>query len=137
MQHSTDRKKYLKAYKLDYRNRVKSVTISVPIADYNRLAKAAHKEGYKPTTLLYELAFSQFDKTIYVPIEIRDGLKELRFLLHNVANNINQLAHHANTVRQVMNPGAIAAELKKLDRAMTSYTLGRLTKTEHDHQEHV
>ncbi len=59
MARTKDRTAYLKGYLSDYRMRNRCLSITVPIADYNRLEKAAKKEGKTPTRLLVELGLTR------------------------------------------------------------------------------
>lgn len=128
-----DRKAYQKAYKQDYRSQMRSVTLTIPVADHRRLVKTAQSHGKKPTTLLYELAFAQFDASVYVPPALDGELKQIKFLIRNIANNLNQIAHHTNTVKRAADAGHVFAELKRLELCVEEYTRGRL-KARHDHQ---
>lgn len=130
-----DRPSYMKAYLDDYRARHKCVNIAVPIDDYKKLEKAARRERMTPARLLLTIGLRDLDKTVYVPAEIKEELGRLGLLIRNVANNINQIAHHTNTVRQAADAKAVFAELAKLERAVRAYCLGRLSKR-HDHQVH-
>lgn len=130
-----DRPSYIKAYLKDYRARHKCVNIAVPIDDYRRLEKAAKREGVTPARLLLTIGLRDLDKTVYVPAEIRRELDRLTLLIRNIANNLNQIAHYTNTVRQAADARAVFAELAKLERAVRAYCLGRL-RERHDHQVH-
>lgn len=133
-----DRKTYLKTYKQNYRASVKSVTLSIDMALYRRIEKAARQEGKKPTTLISELALHGFADLVYVPAELRADLKRLEFLFRNVANNLNQIAHHTNAVKRAADERAVFAELTKLWRLVDDYTKSRLHERRqsqrHDHQ---
>lgn len=128
-----DRPSYIKAYLKDYRSRHKCVNVAVPIADYKKLEKAAKREGMTPARLLLTIGLRDLDKTVYVPAEIKQELSRLTLLIRNIANNINQIAHHTNTVRQAADARTVFAELAKLERAIGAYCLGRLSRR-HDHQ---
>lgn len=130
-----DRPSYIKAYLRDYRVRHKCVNIAVPVADYKKLEKAAKRERMTPARLLLTIGLRDLDKTVHVPAEIKDELGRLTLLIRNIANNLNQIAHHTNTVRQAADAKTVFAELAKLERAVRAYCLGRLSKR-HDHQVH-
>ena len=121
-----DRKAYLKAYKQAYRSEMRSVTLTVSSADYARLAKAAKAQGKKPTTLLHELAFSAFDQSLYIPVELHAQLTELNFRILNIANNVNQIAHWSNTVAQAPDYRQVLGHIERLHNAVQDYTDGRL-----------
>lgn len=133
MARTKDRTGYLKGYLVDYRVRNRCLNITVPLADYKKLEKAARREGKKPTRLLVELGLMHLDAVLYVPAELKGELAQFQRLVRNVANNLNQIAHHTNTVKQAADKGQVFAWLKQLERHVESYTLGRL-KAHHDHQ---
>ena len=121
-----NRKAYQKAYKQAYRADNRSVTLTVSKADYARLQKAAKAEGKKPTTLLHELAFAGFYQALYVPAELKAQLSELNFLVLNIANNVNQIAHWSNTVAQAPDYRLVLSHIERLHNAVQDYTHGRL-----------
>jgi uncharacterized protein Yka (UPF0111/DUF47 family) len=63
---------------------------------------------------------------VFVPKEIEEELKELRFLIRNIANNVNQIAHHSNLVEKLVNENEFLMEIKKLEDAVFDYTKKRL-----------
>ena len=128
-----DRKAYLKSYLKDYRTNAKCVNLVVPLADYRKLERAAKREGMKPTRLLVVLGIGAIDEATYVPAALSGELRQLKFLIRNIANNLNQIAHHTNTVKRAADAGLVFAELKRLERCIEEYTRGRL-KARHDHQ---
>jgi Bacterial mobilisation protein (MobC) len=122
-----DRKTYLKAYKQTYRAEKHSVTLTVSRADYQRLVKAARTEGIKPTKLLHDIAFSAFDRSLYVPAELKTQMRELNFLVFNIANNINQIAHWSNSHAQPPDYRRVLAHIETLHQHVVAFTQGRLT----------
>jgi Bacterial mobilisation protein (MobC) len=123
-----DRKTYLKSYKAKYRAQVKSVTLSLDMPVYQRIEKAAAREGMKPTTFITDVALRNIAGQVYVPVELKAQLDRLEFLFRNVANNLNQIAHHTNTVRRAADERAVFAELTKLWHLVDDYTKQRLAE---------
>jgi hypothetical protein len=121
-----DRKTYLASYKKTYRSQVKSVTLSLDMAVYRRIEKAATVEGVKPTTFITDLTLRNLAGQVYVPLELKAQLDRLEFLFRNVANNLNQIAHHSNAVRRAADERAVFAELTKLWHLVDDYTKARL-----------
>ena len=66
-------------------------------------------------------------------VALAGELNQLKFLIRNIANNLNQIAHHTNTVKRAADAGHVFAELKRLELCVEEYTRGRL-KARHDHQ---
>jgi hypothetical protein len=53
-------------------------------------------------------------------------LQELRFLLRNSANNINQIAHHSNTVGRLVDENGFLDEVRKMETTITDFVSARL-----------
>jgi hypothetical protein len=123
-----DRKTYLKNYKKRYRAEVKHVMLSIDICVFKRIEKAAAKEGMKPTTFITDIALRNIAGQVYVPVELKVQLDRLEFLFRNVANNLNQIAHHTNTIKRAADERAVFAELTKLWHLVEDYTKKRLAE---------
>lgn len=122
-----DRKRYMKSYRAAYRSRTRDVRIALGTDLYDHLKSAALAEGIAPTTLARALIETGLHRRSLVPAAVLDELRTLERLVRNIANNINQLAHHANTVRRVVDLDAVYRELQRLDAAVRDHTLKRLT----------
>lgn len=140
-----DRKRYLKDYLKTYRSEVKCLNLAVPKSEYGRIEKAAHREAKKPGRLVVEIALAEIDRATFVPADILAELKALRFLIRNIANNLNQIAHYTNAVQRAADAQGVMKELQHLERVIAEYTSGRLReriksqpidhpKPAHDHQ---
>ena len=54
--------------------------------------------------------------------------RELKFLISNIANNVNQLAYHSNQVREVADASDVFRQLKDLDDLISDFTTDRMTE---------
>ena len=126
-------REYHKKYKRDYLKLNKALSVTIPIENYQELESRAKAWKMKPTTLFRELALSQLDEIGLVPEFIETELKELRFLILNIANNVNQMAHHSNTIRSLVDEKGLLRELRRLEESINDYTHDRLKKVTHDH----
>ena len=122
-----DRQPYMKAYRAAYKARAKVIKVALDNDLYAELAARARAERKTPTGLVRELVASGLSGDPRVPTAIADELRILERLVRSIVNNLNQLAHHANTVRKVIDVPAIFQELKRLDASIRAYTLKRLT----------
>ena len=121
-----DRPRYMKAYRSAYKARAKVIKVALDNELFAELAKRAKVEHMTPTGLVRALVASGLSGDPRVPATIADELRMLERLVRSIANNLNQLAHHANTVRRVIDVPAIFQELKRLDASIRAYTLKRL-----------
>lgn len=125
---SDKRKLYNKEYQAEYKDRAKRVSVTLTNAEYSDLAKRAKAEGVKPTALLKNMAIAYHQQAPIMPEMIRDELQELRFLLRNVANNINQIAHHSNTIRKLADENGLLLEIQKMETTINDFITQRMKR---------
>lgn len=121
-----DRQRYMKDYRALYRQRTRDVRITLTSEQFAALRAAAKSERTTPTGLGRHLIVAGLSRDLRVPAAVATELKSLEFLVRNIANNVNQLAHHANTVRVVIDPAAVLAELRRLDAVISTFVTERL-----------
>lgn len=114
---STKRKQYLE----DYVEKRKRINISLSQSDYEKVSYLAELNQTKPTSYIAKLVQHQLNKTPFIPQSLTDDIKEMRFLLRNIATNINQLTHHSNTLKVLVDEQALLQELQKLEEGITHY----------------
>ena len=129
----TKRKDYHKDYRAEYDKRTKYVNVALPMDVYRQLEVLAKREGTKVAPLFRNLALASLHSQVFVPESVEQELKELQFLIRNIANNVNQIAHHSNRVRALVDENGLLMELKGLEDQVRAYTQGRLGKGGHDH----
>ena len=120
-----------KLYNQAYSTRAHRVAVTLTPAEYSELEKRAKAEGVKPTTLVKNMAIAYHQGQAITPEPILKELQELRFLLRNVANNINQIAHHSNTVGRLVDENGLLGEIQKMEATITGFVSARLKH--HDH----
>jgi Bacterial mobilisation protein (MobC) len=122
MQNSDQRKAYLQSYQANTHR----VAITLTASEYSELEKRAKAEGVKPTTLVKNMAIA-YHQSQQIPQEpILKELQELRFLLRNAANNINQIAHHSNTVGRLVDENGFLDEVRKMETTINEFVARRL-----------
>lgn len=121
-------KDYHKKYREEYKKKVKYVNVAVPIAMYEELEKLSDIEQVPVSVLLRNMALAYMQQKTFVPKTIESELKEFTFLIRNVANNINQIAHHSNIIKHMVDENGLLMEIKKLEDRVMEYTLNKLRK---------
>lgn len=124
-----DRCQYMKAYRAQYKERMKVIKVAIEPVLHRRLDRLAKREKAKMTTLVRSLLANAVTDQAFVPASVEAELKAFVRLMRNAANNLNQLAHHSNTVKRVLNEDAVFAELRRLEKHVSDYTNGRLRGT--------
>ncbi len=132
----TKRKDYFREYHKEYSLNTKQVKLVFSKEQYKFISQLAKKERVKIAPFLKELALSQIDGQAFINSTAKEDLKALRFAIYNIANNINQIAHHSNQIQRLTekDSGNLLIYLKQLNDTIESYTKGELMKEQgYDH----
>lgn len=121
-----DRKTYMKSYRADYKKRVKIVKVTLRMSEFAKLKATAKTEGVRPATLACEYIKEALTGDPRVPASIEAEIKAVRHLIRNIGNNINQIAHHSNTIKRVADERGLFRWLKALEGHVADYTSGKL-----------
>jgi len=121
-------KEYHKKYKQEYKKKAKYVNVAVPLDVYACLEKIAVVEETKVSTLMRKVAIEYLAQTPSLPKESQEDLKEVKRLIRNIANNVNQVAHHSNIIKGMVEEHQLLDYIKKLEETVTDYTTGNITK---------
>ena len=111
----------------------KRVWITLSDSEFEKLRKLSLKEGVKQGDLVKASLINMLESVEYVPTSIQEELQELRFLIRNIANNVNQMAWHSNRVKYVVDENKLFVELQKLQLLIAEYATGKLKRKEDDH----
>jgi hypothetical protein len=94
------RKYYMQDYWLEYNQRKKYIKCALELSQYQSLEEYARQAGMKPTTFLREAAFAYIHRRQLMPKSVSESLPSLIAFIRNIANNLNQIARHANTFKK-------------------------------------
>lgn len=125
---SDKRKLYNKTYKAEYKERTNRISLTFTHTEYEELENRAKAEGVKPTTLVKNMALAYHQQTPIMPEAIKEELKELRFLIRNVANNINQIAHYSNTIQKLADENGLLLEIQKMEKTINDFVAQKLKR---------
>jgi len=96
------RKNYQKAYQENYRKEYlakrKRLSVTLDLKEFDKLQKIAAKENTTEGRILAKLGFCYLEQKYHVPWQLENQLSEFIQNCRAIGNNINQLAHHANSV---------------------------------------
>jgi hypothetical protein len=116
-----DRREYQKEYRKKYKTRSRRVTVVYSADEFKMIEKEAATSEAKLASLIRDRSLSPS-----ASISAQKGksaadeiVKELRFLLRNVANNMNQMAYHSHRLRQVLDENEPLLALARLEEQMT------------------
>lgn len=123
---------YLKTYWKDYRHRIRRVYVTLDNDQFQKLSERANCEGLKPTTFATKVIEAEIERQPFISSAVLEELKAVSFLIRNIANNVNQTAHHSHILKQLVNENDLLGELRKLEEAVKDYTSGRLAKSADD-----
>ncbi|MCW8923898.1 MAG: plasmid mobilization relaxosome protein MobC [Gammaproteobacteria bacterium] len=123
-----NRKTYQRQYRETYKAQAKRVNLTLSKSEYRDFTRAANTDNTKITSFIKELALAGLENRAHIPDELQEELKTLRFAVHNIANNVNQIAHHSNMVKNMTlsDENNLLHYLKQLDEVIRSYTSGTI-----------
>lgn len=111
------RREYFK----NYTEQRKRINISLCFSDYQKIEYLAEKMQLKPTSFVSHIVQEKLEKTPHLSPEIQKELTEVKYLIRNIANNINQIAHRSNTLKVMVEENALLMELKQLEDTVKNY----------------
>lgn len=126
-------KSYFKEYKKDYLQKNKRVEVYLPLDEYEAFKKIAEEQGYggKVGKVVKEFALDYRQNRYKYPPELKENLDNLTFLIRNVANNINQMAHLSNATKQVVDDYKIFEYLKQMEDSIKKYINAKVGEDDH------
>jgi len=128
-----DRREYQKAYQKEYNAHKKRVNLVFSEAEYGSLSRQAKASGEGVATYVKRRALEAHHGHMeaMIPEELQAQLTELDRVIRTIANNMNQVAHHSNRVRQVLDETepflyirSLEVELKKAIALCTRHDSG-------------
>ena len=126
----TNDKNYQGEYQRQYRDKTaktrKVISVSMPIADHDEIARYAKSQDMSVSKLLREATLHQTRGTQINSKQVEEELRALKFLITNISNNVNQMAYHSNRMKQVADENAVFQELKRLDDLISDFTRKRM-----------
>ena len=131
------RKSYQKAYWADYKKKMRRYQPRIDLSEiqYQGFEKDAKAHGFSSVSkTIKHMALAYQQESFLVPLSEREKLDEFVFLVRNIANNLNQIAHHSNAVRGVTDESRVFEHLKKLENEVKSFVSSKYKKKKgHDH----
>ena len=116
-------KKAKEAHKLTH----KRVELQLTNSQYLAFEKLAKKEGVSVNTLIKNMAVAYRDTSYFVPAELKESLDKFGWLIRNIADNINQIAHRANLLEGI-DENAVFTHLADLDKQVKDFIVGKMSK---------
>lgn len=112
-----DRAAYQKAYWSVYKQkkRRRQPRINLTEGEYEIFDKQAKIEKTSVSTLIKNMALAYHQQSFLVPQSHTKKIDEFIYLVRNIANNINQIAHHSNSIKSVVDEGRVFEHLKSLE----------------------
>jgi hypothetical protein len=114
-------KEYQRSYRTKNGHKRKVVSVAMSHDDHRDIARFAKDQGLSLSAILREATLHQYrNRQLHDP-SVAEDLKELRFLLSNFANNMNQTAHHSNRLKQVIDENGVLQRFAELDQMLCEF----------------
>lgn len=119
---------YLRKYRAKNKGKTKRVSVTLSLDEFQKLEAMAKVEKTKPTALLKKLAFSSLEKKADFPLDVSVDFGELVHILRGVANNINQMAKHSNTIKRVADESRLFSMLQLIEEENKKFLSGKMNE---------
>ena len=116
-----NRKDYDKAYYKARKEKTKRVNLTLSNSEYKAFKELANNESLPVASLIKKLASAYKNNLKYVSADKDSELKELIFLIRNIANNLNQLAFSNNALGQMVDKFEVLAHIQQLEQAIKDF----------------
>ena len=118
--------KYQKRYRQKHKQTRRNVTVSMSGDDRREIERYAKAQDLKLSTMLREAALHQLRGSQMHSKRVEEELKELRFLVSGIANDVEKMSYKSTQLKQVVDDNAVLSELQKLDTLIVDFTASRL-----------
>jgi len=111
----TNRADYQRRYRQKHKAHVKRVTLSFDMSEIRGFESSARRSGKPLATYVKSCAMQGHIGQREAPDEVKAELADLSRLVRTVANNVNQMARHSNTISQVLDEQEVFAQIRDLE----------------------
>ena len=114
---SMDRSEYQKQYRQEYKVHTKRVNLTFSRDEHRSLSRSAKSAGKQLSAYVKDLAISthHHKAEASLPEDVLERLADLDRVFRTIANNVNQIAWHSHTIRQVLDEQDVLAHLHRLE----------------------
>jgi len=119
-----ERQAYDKEYYQANKGKKKRVTLRYTPAEYKQIETLSSALDLTPAVLIKRLSLATINTEQFLSAESEDQLQSVSFLIRNIANNVNQMAKHSNTLKRVVDENHLLAELRQLETIVRDYVSG-------------
>lgn len=129
-----NRSDYHKGYWAEYKQKKKrsQPRISLSEAEHKIFFQLAKQEKISISKLIKNMAIAYQQESFLVPQVHTQKIDEFILLIRNIANNINQIAHHSNSIKSVIDEGRVFEHLKSLEDEFKTFITKPYQKKRYD-----
>jgi len=112
-----ERAQYQSEYGKQYRETVKRSSLTFSQAEFEKIESLAEALDLKPAVFLKRLVLAAIEGNTIQSQQSSQEFQDMRFLLRSIANNLNQIARHSNTVGHVLDENAVLQNIRQFEEA--------------------
>ena len=116
-----NRKDYDKSYYKARKEKTKRVNLTLSNTEYKAFKDLANSESLPVASLIKKLSLAYKNNLKYVSTDSEGDLKELVFLIRNIANNLNQLAFSNNALGAMVDKFEVLAHIQELETSIKDF----------------
>ena len=103
------------AYYADYDKKRNRIKVSYSSSEYKYMKTIAEALNLPLATVVHDLSLANSKQSVLISPAIEEELKTLSFLIRNMSKNLNQIAHHSNRVKQVIDENETLKIIRDLE----------------------
>lgn len=108
---------YLRAYRKTYRTQRKRVNVTFTLEEFAQLERSAQEAGETVTGFVHRMSVEALSGHRTLSKGDEERFSAFVRIIRGIANNLNQMARHSNTVRSVLDEREIGYQLEYLESA--------------------
>lgn len=112
---------YQKQHRIKNKAKWKEPSIRLSLEQHKAFSSYAKKQGMSLSSLMRLCTELQIQSSTMKSKEVLAEIKQLRFLIANFTNNLNQIAHHSNEVKQVLHTNEVFELIRGLEESITDF----------------
>ena len=122
----TNSPEYQREYRKKNAHARKVISVALSVSDHDEISRYAATQDLNLSTLLREATLHQLRGSQLASKALEAELRELRFIISNIGNNINQIAKHSNRVKHLVDEQGLLTELMRVQKTVDEFTQSRL-----------
>ena len=118
--------------KRQYKNNQNKVLVSFSDDEIKKLDIFVRENSSWRATISRKIILETLEKGVFVPQSVQNDLERIEYLITKISDNINQMAHYSNSIKQAIDDRVVGDQLDKLEDDIYEFIQFRLKADRND-----